>query len=98
MHFKDFMCVRMRKLHTECQIPADAHGWCQIVFSFNAPNFIPKYWTTKSLSKCLGDRLELWPSMLRKTIHKTDKDKNIVATYAVWVRLKTVQTLALPEL
>ena len=25
MHFKGFMCIRMRKLHAEWQIPADTH-------------------------------------------------------------------------
>ena len=25
MHFKGFMCIRMRKLHEEHQVPADAH-------------------------------------------------------------------------
>ena len=39
VHFKGFMCIRMRKLHAECQMPADAHDWCH-----------PKYWTTKQLS------------------------------------------------
>ena len=24
-HFKDFMCIRMCKLHKEHQVPADAH-------------------------------------------------------------------------
>ena len=54
MHFKGFVCLRMRKLHAECQIPADAHDWCQFVFSFNVPKFIPKYWTTKTLLQFLG--------------------------------------------
>ena len=27
VHFKGFVCLRMRKLHAECQIPADAHDW-----------------------------------------------------------------------
>ena len=39
VHFKGLMCIRMHKLHAECQIPADAHNWCQIVFSFNIPKF-----------------------------------------------------------
>ena len=43
VHFKGFVCLRMRKLHAECQIPADSHDWCQIVFSLNVPKFIPKY-------------------------------------------------------
>ena len=25
VHFKDFVCIRMRKLHAECHIQADAH-------------------------------------------------------------------------
>ena len=54
VHFKDFVCLRMHKLHAECQIPADAHDWCQIVFQLNDPKFIPKYWTTKTLSQFLG--------------------------------------------
>ena len=54
MHFKGFVCLCMRKLHAECQIPADAHNWCQIVFSLNVPKVIPKYWTTKTLSQFLG--------------------------------------------
>ena len=28
------MCICMRKLHEEYQVPADAHDWCQTVFSF----------------------------------------------------------------
>ena len=54
VHFKGFVCLCMRKLHAKCQIPADAHNWCQIVFSLNVPKFIPKYWTTKTLSQFLG--------------------------------------------
>ena len=54
VRFKGFVCLRMRKLHAEGQIPADAHDWCQIVFSLNVPKFIPKYWTTKKLSQFLG--------------------------------------------
>ena len=54
VHFKGFTCIRMRKLHAERQIPADAHDWCQIVFSFNVRKFIPKYWTTKQLSQFFG--------------------------------------------
>ena len=52
--FKGFLCLRMRKLNAECQIPADAHDWCQIVFSLNVPKFIQKYWTTKTLSQFFG--------------------------------------------
>ena len=48
------MCIRMRKLHEERQIPADAHDWCQIAFSFNVPKFISKYLTTKQLSQIFG--------------------------------------------
>ena len=51
VHFKGFMGILMRILQAECQIPAEAHDWCQIVFSFNVPKFIPKYWTTKQLSQ-----------------------------------------------
>ena len=35
MHFKGFMCIRMRKLHYEHQVPAGAQDGCQTVFSFN---------------------------------------------------------------
>ena len=45
MHFKGFVCLRMRKLHAEWQIPADAHDWCQTVFSLS-----------KILSKILNDK------------------------------------------
>ena len=51
VHFKGFICIRMRKLHEERQIPADAHEWCQIVFSFNVPKVVSKYLTTKQLSQ-----------------------------------------------
>ena len=51
MHFKGFMWIRMRKLHEEHQVPADAHDWCQTVFPFNIPKFISKYLTTKQLSR-----------------------------------------------
>ena len=54
VHFKGFMYIRMRKLHAERQIPADAHDWCQIVFSFNVPKFIAKCWTTNQLSQFFG--------------------------------------------
>ena len=54
MHFKGFVCLRMHKLHAECQIPSDAHDWCYIVFALNVPKLIPKYWTTKTLSQFLG--------------------------------------------
>ena len=54
MHFKCFMWICMRKLHAEYQIATDAHDWCQIVFSCNVPKFIPKYWTTKTLSQFFG--------------------------------------------
>ena len=27
VHFNNFMCIRMRKLHAECQIQADACDW-----------------------------------------------------------------------
>ena len=63
VHFKDFMRIRMRKLQEERQVPADAHDWCQIVFSFNVPKFVSKYLTTKQLSQIFGYRLELWPSI-----------------------------------
>ena len=53
VHFKGFMCVRMRKLHAKRQIPADAHDGCEIVFWLNIPKFCPKYWTTKTLSQFL---------------------------------------------
>ena len=29
------MCIRMRKLHEEHQVPAVAHDWYQTVISFN---------------------------------------------------------------
>ena len=54
VHFKGFVCFRMRKLHAEFQIPADAHVWCQTVFSSNVPKLILKYWTTKTVSQFLG--------------------------------------------
>ena len=54
VHFKGYINIRMRKLHAECQIPADEHDWCQIVFSLAVPKFVPKYWTTKTLSQFLG--------------------------------------------
>ena len=38
VHFKGFVCLRMRKLHTECQIPADMHDWCQICFRWKFQN------------------------------------------------------------
>ena len=50
VQFNRFMCIRMHKQHAECQIPGDAHDWCQTVFSFKLPKFIPKHWTTKQLS------------------------------------------------
>ena len=53
-HFKDFMCIRMRKLHEEHQVPADAHDWYQTMFSFNIPKFVSKYLTAKNLSRCFG--------------------------------------------
>ena len=42
VHFKGFMCIHMRKLHAECQIPADAYDRCEIVLSFNYPKFSAK--------------------------------------------------------
>ena len=54
VHFKGFMCICMRKLHAQCQIPADAQDLCETVFLFNVPKFIPKYWTTKQLSQFFG--------------------------------------------
>ena len=54
VHFKGFMCIRMRKLHEKCQVPADAHNWCQIVFTFNVPKSVSKYLTTKQLLQILG--------------------------------------------
>ena len=54
VHLKGFICIHMRKLHVECQIPADEHDWCQIVLSLIVPKFVPKYWTTKKLSQFLG--------------------------------------------
>ena len=33
VYFNGFMCIRMRKLQAECQIPADARDGWQIVFS-----------------------------------------------------------------
>ena len=51
MHFKGFMCIRMRKLHQECEVPADAHVWCQIAFSLRVPKCVSKYLTTKQLSQ-----------------------------------------------
>ena len=35
--------LKVRKLHAECQIPAAAREWCQIVFLYNIPKVIPKY-------------------------------------------------------
>ena len=37
------MCRCMRKLQEERQVPADAHDWCQIAFSFNVPKIVSKY-------------------------------------------------------
>ena len=56
LHFKNFMCISMRKLHEKRQVEADAYGWirCQIAFSFNVPKFISKYLTTKQLSQMFG--------------------------------------------
>ena len=56
------MCIRLRKLHEDHQIPADAHDWCQTVFSFNIPKYVSKY-LTSNYRHVLGDRLELWPSI-----------------------------------
>ena len=36
-HFKYFMCIRMRTLHEECQVRADAHDCGQIGFSAPPP-------------------------------------------------------------
>ena len=51
MHFNDFMCIRMHKLHKEHQVPADELNWSQTVFSFNIPKFVSKY---LSESICTG--------------------------------------------
>ena len=63
--FKGFMCIRMRKLYAECQIPADAYDWCQIVFSFNVPKFVANIERQKSYGIFLDNWLELWPSIFR---------------------------------
>ena len=64
MHFKGFMSIHMRKLHAECQIPADVHDWCQIVF-FNLmlQNSFRNIEQQKNYRNFLGDRLEVWPSI-----------------------------------
>ena len=80
VHFKDFMCIRMRKLHAECQIPADAHDWCQIVFSFNVPIFIPKYWTTKQLSQFFG-----W-SVRTLALYNIEEKVKIITGFTILIR------------
>ena len=64
MHFKGFVCLRMPKLHAECQFPADAHDLCETVFSLNVPKNHSKILNDKNIIAVFGgDRSELWPSI-----------------------------------
>ena len=86
VHFKCFMCIHMRKLHAECQIPADEQGWCQIVFSFDVPKFIPKYSMTKTWSQFLGWSVRTLAQYIIKSVcHSTKQNyaQTSVCTFAI---------------
>ena len=63
MHFNGFMCIRMHKLHAECQIQVDACDWSQTVSSLVFQISFQNTQRQKSYRNFLSDRSELWPSI-----------------------------------
>ena len=63
MHFNGFMCIRMRKLHAECQIQADAVVEAKLCRHLGFQMSFRNTERQKSYCNFLGDRSELWPSI-----------------------------------
>ena len=63
MHFNGFMCIRMRKLHAECQIKPmhviESKLCRHLVFQMSFRNIQRQ----RNYRNVLGDRSELWPSI-----------------------------------
>ena len=69
-------------MQKECQVPEDAHNWCQIVFSFHwmFQNPVQNIEWQNLYRNFWGDRLELWLS-----ISKSDKTRGPWATTLTWM-------------
>ena len=93
VHLKGFMCIRMRKLHEERQVPADTYVWCQTAFSLNVPKFFSKYLMTEQLSQIFGWLVRtltqyIWPLTQQKPQKiKCNKDWGFIGDHIRFVFL-----------